>query len=196
MKKDYDQDRVRNGTNIELSVLDLGECMPSKCTGRKLVQMGYARTISRMEGLRAGAIVLVPAPHSELTLSPSDRETAINHGITALDCSWNKAEGDRDGEGGTFAMLRSGLRKRRVVTRALPFLMPVNPVNYGHALKLSTLEALAAAVYIMGNKEQAGQILSIYKWAPHFLEMNKEPLEDYASAEDSKQVVELQARYF
>jgi len=181
---------------INLAVLDLGECAPSKCTGQKLVHMGYARTVARMAGLRAGTIVLVPSPHSELTLSPSDRETAIRHGITALDCSWNKAEGDREGRGGTFAKLRSGLRKRRAVTRALPFLMPVNPVNYGHALKLSTLEALAAAVYIVGNKEQAGRMLNIYKWAPHFLEMNKEPLEDYASAKDSKQVVELQARYF
>ena len=32
------------------------------------------------------------------------------------------------------------------------------------------------------------EILNIYKWAPHFLELNKEPLNDYLQAENSTDI--------
>ena len=36
---------------------------------------------------------------------------------------------------------------------------------------------------------------NIYNWALHFLELNKDPLEDYASAETSAEVVARQLEY-
>jgi len=58
--------------------------------------------------------------------------------------------------------------------------------------KLSTVEALAAALYIAGFGEEAERLLSIFKWGPHFITMNKELLDSYAKARDSSEVVELQ----
>ncbi|MDH5794231.1 MAG: DUF367 domain-containing protein [Candidatus Bathyarchaeota archaeon] len=46
-----------------------------------------------------------------------------------------------------------------------------------------------------GFKEEALQLLSIFKWGHTFLELNKERLESYTSAKDSKAVVELQKNF-
>ena len=68
-------------------------------------------------------------------------------------------------------------------------------VNFGKPLKLTTLEAFTAAVYILDEREQAKKLTSIYKWSPHFLTMNKNPLEDYRTATSSKQVIERMYEY-
>jgi len=74
----------------------------------------------------------------------------------------------------------------------LPYLIAANPVNYGVPTKLSTVEALSAALYIVGFKEKAEQLLSKFKWGPNFIVLNQEFLEGYARAKDSAEVVELQ----
>jgi pre-rRNA-processing protein TSR3 len=81
------------------------------------------------------------------------------------------------------------------IRRALPFLMAANPVNFGRPCKLSSVEALAAALYIMGEKEQACIILSKVNWGIRFLEVNREPLDLYAGAKDSSEIVRIQSSY-
>ena len=85
--------------------------------------------------------------------------------------------------------------KKGQVSRALPFVVAVNPVNYGKPFKLTTLEAFAAALYILGEVDHAKEILQIYKWGPHFIELNKQPLEDYRNAVTSEEIVELMQQY-
>jgi pre-rRNA-processing protein TSR3 len=68
-------------------------------------------------------------------------------------------------------------------------------VNFGKPTKLSTVEALAAALYISGFKEEAAELLSIFKWGHTFLEINRERLERYATAKNSTEVVEIQNDY-
>jgi pre-rRNA-processing protein TSR3 len=121
-------------------------------------------------------------PISRKALSPEDRITIENIGLTALDCSWKDAQ---------------RLHKLRLLgeQRALPYLVAANPTNYGHPTMLSTAEAIAAALYITGFQEQAKKIMSIFKWGPHFLELNYEPLEAYAKAENSQEVVSIQNQY-
>jgi pre-rRNA-processing protein TSR3 len=58
--------------------------------------------------------------------------------------------------------------------------------------KLTTAEALAAALCIVGHWDQAEELLSIFKWGHTFLEMNDERLKAYAMAKDSAEVVALQ----
>jgi pre-rRNA-processing protein TSR3 len=57
------------------------------------------------------------------------------------------------------------------------------------------VEALAAALYVAGYREKAERLLSIFKWGPHFIELNRKFLEGYAGAGNSLEVVELQKRF-
>ena len=99
-----------------------------------------------------------------------------------LDCSWERAE-------------EVLLKRVRGTSRCLPFLIAGNPVNFGKPTKLSTVEALAAALYIVGFEQEAVQLLSIFKWGHTFLEMNHERLEGYKNARNSTEIVELQKRF-
>jgi pre-rRNA-processing protein TSR3 len=104
--------------------------------------------------------------------------------VVALDCSWEEVER-------VFPILQ----RRRLQHRALPFLLAANPVNFGRPFKLSTVEAFAAALYILGEKEQASLILNKFKWGNTFLDLNLEPLERYSEAENSTEVVKIQQNY-
>ena len=74
-------------------------------------------------------------------------------------------------------------------------MIATNPVNFGVPTKLSTVEALAGALYIAGFHEQATELLSKFKWGPHFLVINEELLARYAQAKDSTAVIEIQREY-
>jgi pre-rRNA-processing protein TSR3 len=77
-------------------------------------------------------------------------------------------------------------------SRCLPILFAGNPTNYAKATKLSTVEALAGALYIAGFKDEAKKLLSIFVWGHTFLELNHELLELYASARNSTEIIEMQ----
>jgi len=99
-----------------------------------------------------------------------------------LDFSWEHAENVL-------------LKNVRGTSRCLPYLIAGNPVNFGKPTKLSTVEALAAALHIAGFREEAAGLLSIFKWGHTFLELNEERLETYASAKDSAEVVKMQRQF-
>ena len=121
-------------------------------------------------------------PLSKIAFSPADRERIENFGLAALDFSWEHAE-------------KTLFKNVRGTSRCLPYLIAGNPVNFGKPTKLSTVEALAAALYIAGFKEESNQLLSIYTWGHTFMELNNERLEKYAKAKDSTEVVKLQGRF-
>jgi pre-rRNA-processing protein TSR3 len=66
-----------------------------------------------------------------------------------------------------------------------------NPTNFAKATKLTTAEALAAALYIAGFKDEARELLSIFTWGHTFFELNAMLLDDYAAAKDSTEVVAI-----
>jgi pre-rRNA-processing protein TSR3 len=70
--------------------------------------------------------------------------------------------------------------------------MAGNPTNFGVLTRLTTVEALAAALIIAGFEGEARSLLSIFGWGHTFLELNQEMLEEYAKAKDSTEVVNLQ----
>ena len=167
--------------NIRLWVYHTDEDDPKKCSARKMARFDLVRLSSSMKQIPKGMILL--NPFAEKSLSPEDAPIAQSHGILALDCSWKTAEDQ-------FAHA-SDIHH----SRALPFVVAVNPVNYGKALKLSTLEAFVTALYILGEEQQATSLVQLYKWAPHFLVMNKEPLEEYRKAKNSAEIIDIMHRY-
>jgi pre-rRNA-processing protein TSR3 len=170
-----------NKKTVRLVIFHANEDDPKKCTARKLHRFGYAALEKTLRKLPYHAVLL--NPFAEKSLSREDLPIAQQQGIVALDCSWKTAEQ-------TFLSLET-----TTISRALPFLLAANPVNYGKPFQLSTLEAFAAALYILGEVDDAKKILGIYTWGPRFLELNKEPLEDYRQAKDSAEVVRLMKQY-
>ncbi|MHA1650523.1 MAG: DUF367 family protein [Candidatus Helarchaeota archaeon] len=165
---------------VKLYVYHAKHCDPKKCTATKLERHGFIKSI-KVSQIPRGAIVL--NPFAIQSISIEDRDQILEKGLVGIDCSWNKIETMRD------------VFKLRGIDRSLPYLVATNPINYGTPTQLSTVEALAAALYIVGFSEYAQTILSIFKWGAHFLQLNAEPLQEYAQARNSKEIIEIQRAY-
>jgi len=165
---------------VPLYVHDQAQCDPKRCTGRKLVRFKLARELPSMRAAPRGAVVLTP--FSEKALSREDAAAALSRGLIVMDLSWNSME--------DFPELRRDLRQR-----ALPYMLAANPVNWGKPFRLSSVEALAASLHIMGFKEQAAEALSKFGWGEQFLVLNREPLDRYSQAATSAEVVAIQMEY-
>lgn len=165
---------------MKLFVYHAEECDPEKCTGLKLGRMEKAKVVYKVKEIPMGAILL--DPFADKALSPEDSELARDKGICALDCSWKKIEQIRN-------------LSRNLELRSLPYLVAANPTYYGHPTKLSTVEALTAALYIVGEKERASELLQGFKWGHSFSDLNEKPLEAYSEAKDSAEVIELQEEF-
>jgi pre-rRNA-processing protein TSR3 len=160
---------------VELHVRYEGDDDPEKCTARRLAELGHAELHHSAQATPPGVVL---NPYAERALSPAD---AGHNRLIALDCSWETAEQeafDLDG-----------------VQRSLPFLVASNPINYGTAFQLNTVEAFAGALAILGEREQATDILSTFSWGHTFLELNEEPLDRYADCADSSEVIAVQEAY-
>ncbi len=163
-----------------LTIYHAKQCDPKRCTGLKLKRHGLARVVTSIRFLPKRAIVL--NPFGEIAFSPADRQRIQNFGLAALDCSWEHAQ----------KVLSTHVKG---TSRCLPILFAGNPTNYAKATKLSTVEALAGALYIAGFKDEAEKVLSIFKWGHTFLELNQALLENYASAKDSTEIIEMQRSF-
>jgi pre-rRNA-processing protein TSR3 len=166
---------------LPLLVYHANEDDPKKCSAKKLHKFGYVHLESSMNKLPRKALLL--NPFAEKSLSKEDMPVAMQTGLLAVDCSWKNAEN-------AFSVL-----EKTQVSRALPFVVAANPVNYGKPFKLTTLEAFAAALYILGEIDHAQELLRLYKWGPHFVELNREPLEEYRQAENSTEIIRIMKTY-
>jgi pre-rRNA-processing protein TSR3 len=162
-----------------ITIYHAAQCDPRKCTGLRLKRRGFARVVTKTRFLPKRAIVL--NPFSEIAFSPADRERVEISGLVALDCSWEHAQ----------KVMGEHVRG---TSRCLPILIAGNPVNYGKLTKLTTAEAIAAALYIAGFKEESEQVLSIFTWGHTFFEINGMLLDNYVTAKNSAEIVEMQNR--
>ena len=151
-------------------------CDPRKCTVKKLEKAGFLKIVTKISQIPRNTLLLDPT--AEQALSPADR---FVRSITVLDCSW--------------VVLDTGAVRSWRIRRALPFLMAANPVNFGKPCKLSSIEAIAAALFILGEKDRSAALLSKVNWGIRFLEVNREPLDLYANAKDSTEIIEIQSLY-
>ncbi|GAB0493347.1 hypothetical protein MMPV_004628 [Pyropia vietnamensis] len=158
---------------------DFNQCDPRRCSGRRLVRAGAIRSLRLTQPCRG----LLLTPTATVALSPADGDTLRRGGLTVVDCSWARVD-EID-----WRVLRGG------VPRLLPFLLAANPVNYGRPLKLTCAEALAAGLWIGGERNQARAVMAHFGWGHSFFALNAELLDAYAAAADSAGVVAAQAAY-
>ncbi|HJJ28038.1 MAG TPA: DUF367 family protein [Methanocorpusculum sp.] len=151
-------------------------CDPKKCTMKKLERFGMMKIAGKLSQIPKNTLLLDPRAS---VISPADKSRVTS--ITALDCSWE--------------FLDALNVDRWQGRRALPFLVAANPVNFGKPFTLTSVEAIAAALVILGEAEQAQKILAKFNWGLHFLELNAEPLAEYAAAKDSAEVLQIQSEY-
>jgi len=171
---------------IPLHAIWLAQDDPKKNTAVKLGKRNQINLHKNFKKLPRKGIILEPLCGK--ILGPEDHHllTEKNGSIVGLDCSWKHIE----------ESVSTVMKKTKLVGRMLPLLLAANPVNWGKPSKLSTAEAIAATLYLIGQKEEAKKLLSAFSWGEQFFILNFEPLEAYSNAKSSKELVDLQFEFF
>lgn len=141
----------------KLFCLNYRECDPKKCTGFKLARLNLLKIINKIDKNLKNSIILNPFTQEQL--SNLDRNIILKYGLIVIDCSWNNI------------MNLKNLEFKNA--RKLPPLIAANPTNFGKWEKLSSAEALAAALYITNFIDLGNLILSKFSWGNKFKEVNK-----------------------
>ena len=179
-------------SGIKVYVYSTKQDDPKKCTAVHMHKLGKATLVYKVGKIPMNSVLL--NPFAQKALSVEDLPIMQSKGLVGLDCSWVHAEK-------TFGLdeARDGKMKQKgrwkFVNRILPYLLAANPINYGKPCKLSTAEAIAAAIYIVGFKKDAQKILDGFKWGHSFFSLNEELLNAYADAKSSIEVVKIQTAY-
>lgn len=174
------------GENIPVHAIWLAQDDPKKNTAVKLSRRGDLTLHERFNKLPRRGIILEPLCGK--VFGPEDHSTLLEEGgsLVGLDCSWAQIEDS----------VEQVMRRTKLQGRMLPLLLAANPVNWGKPSKMTTAEALAATLYLMGREKQARRLLSAFRWGEQFFVLNKEPLDAYRDAESSAELVDLQFEFF
>jgi len=105
---------------IKLFVYHANEDDPKKCSAKKMYKFGFVKLEKNIKKVPSKTILL--NPFAKKSLSREDFKIAIGNGILAVDCSWKNAERSFD------------YLDKKNYSRALPFLVAANPVNYASHL--------------------------------------------------------------
>ena len=160
---------------MKINLLMFYQDDPKKCTAAKLIKFGLARKITKSQSK-----TVLLHPYSKKTLL--NKEKSLFTSITGIDCSW--------------VLAQEVFQKDFVgVSRKLPPLLAGNPVNYSKINKLTTVEAIAGAAFILGNEELSQKLLEKFNWGHTFLELNENLLHDYQKVTSEDQVNEIIREY-
>ena len=156
---------------MKINLLMFYQDDPKKCTAAKLIKFGLAKKITKS---KAKTVLL--HPYSEKTLL--NNEKSLFTSITGIDCSWALAE--------------QVFQKNFIgISRKLPPLLAGNPVNYSKINKLTTVEAIAGAAFILGDETLSQNLLEKFNRGHTFLELNENLLQDYKKAKSEGEVIEI-----
>ena len=134
--------------DIPVHAIWLAQDDPKKNTAVRASKDQLLRLHKDFRRLPRKGIILEPLCGK--VLGPEDRDIFEQNGaLVGLDCSWAQIE----------SSVEHVMRKTRLQPRMLPLLLAANPVNWGKAGKLSTVEALAASLSLLGRIEQARELL-------------------------------------
>lgn len=148
---------------------------PKKCTAAKIVKFKLATSVRTTS---SNTILL--DPFAKRTLLNDDRLLADS--ITGIDCSWELAE-------------KMFKKKFTGIARKLPPLLAGNPVNYSKLNKLTTVEAIAGAAFILGFEDLTNELLDKFKWGHTFYDLNRNLLEDYSKANSEEEINSIMKEY-
>ena len=183
-----DPEHVQGDSVVEevpIHVIHLDQDDPKKCTARKMHAYGLVslhEVVSRAP--RRGYLL---NPQSTTVLGPEDRGIiSLGGSIVVLDCSWKKI-----GES-----LEEIAGSTRLEGRILPALVAANPVSWGKVGRLSSAEAIAATLAILGYSKQATKVLGPFRFGQQFLDLNKEPIEAYSAAKSREEILAVQSEFF
>lgn len=160
---------------MHIQVLMYKQDDPKKCTAAKLVKFGLARNVKN-----TSSKTLVLNPFADSILLQKDKKKIKS--ISAIDCTWTLANQ-------IFLKNFSGLQRK------LPPVFAGNPVNYSKINKLTTVEAISAALYILEERKQAMDLLAKFKWGHTFFELNKNLLNEYSNLQSEDELQPLLREY-
>lgn len=171
---------------VSVHALWLAQDDPKKNTAVLAGKRGNLRLHKTMRTLPKKGIILEPLCGK--VFGPEDHDLLLNQrgSLVGLDCSWAHIE----------SSVEQVMRQTRLQPRMLPLLLAANPVNWGKPSQLTTAEALATVLTLIGREEQARQTLGAFRWGERFFELNREPLDAYSSATSSQELVKLQFEFF
>jgi pre-rRNA-processing protein TSR3 len=172
---------------IWLGVILRGDDHPKACTGRRLLDW---KKVHRLPPRGGRTPRLLLDPHAARILSRADEGTAREGGVVVVDCSWNQLALRPQ------ALDRSTTPDSRFLPRRLPLLLAANPQHFGRLSELNTVEAFAAALYLLGAPRAANGILGGFRGGTTFLTLNQDRLEAYRQAASSEQMAALERRLF
>lgn len=172
--------------SVRVHAVWLAQDDPKKNTAVLAAKRGNLKLHKSVRDLPRKGIILEPLCGK--VFGPEDHALLLEQrgSLVGLDCSWAHIESSVD----------KVMRRTRLKPRMLPMLLAANPVNWGKPGRLTTAEALAACLYMMGEDDQAREVLGAFRWGHRFFELNQEPLDAYADATTSQQLVELQFEFF
>ncbi len=160
---------------MQIQVLMLKQDDPKKCSAAKLVKFGIAKNV---KSTLSNTLIL--DPFADRMILKNDKH--VVNSITGIDCSWEFAEE-------TFVKKFPGIHRK------LPPLFAGNPVNYSKLNKLTTVEAISGALFIMEFNVLAHEMLNKFKWGHTFYDLNKNLLEDYSKARSEEDITHILKEY-
>lgn len=171
---------------LKVHAVWLAQDDPKKNTAVLASKRGNLKLHKRINTLPRKGIILEPLCGK--VFGPEDHSLLLEQGgaIVGLDCSWAQIE----------PSVQQVMKRTRLQPRMLPLLLAANPVNWGKPGRLTTAEALATVLYLVGRREQAAEVLGAFRWGQRFFELNQEPLDAYADAKSSAELVSLQFEFF
>jgi len=175
-ENDSDDPSLQRKISVPIAMWDFDHCDPKRCSGKKLSRLGLIKDLrvgSRFHGV-------VVTPKGVDPVAPCDRSIIEQAGVAVVECSWARLEEV------PFAKIRSPHE------RLLPYLVATNPVNYGKPWRLNCVEALAAALYIVGLDEPAEILLEKFGWGHAFWKVNAGFIERYRTCGTAAEVRGMQ----
>ncbi len=164
------------GRKIKIYIQYFDQCDKRKCSGIRLYKLskngnfpGFRITLGKKPPQRE----LVLDPTAEKIMTSRDREIILQHGIAVIDCSWKR-----------FHEIKRSIPFN---ARRLPYLLASNPVNYGKPYRLNCAEAITAALYIAGFKNEATEIDE--RFPGKFIVLNQALLEEYSHCQNQEEVI-------